>query len=146
MPHSPVPTVQIDECIAFKVYNLAPPTLRRGISMLGLLHKRVLGLAHPAYSALFPFATQHAGAPHTKQLVSHALEITHCHRLFERSLFGAVGIYNHLPQIVVDLEDVSKFQSALTNIARWRCNNGVDDWKYSFSAGHPGAYVGTVYG
>ena len=82
----------------------------------------------------------------THNSVNHALEITHCHRLFERSLFGAVGIYNHLPQIVIDLEDISKFQSALTNIARWRCSNGVEDWIYSFSAGHPGAYVGTVYG
>ena len=57
-----------------------------------------------------------------------------------------LGIYNHLPPFLVNLEDVSKFQSALTNIARWRCDNGVDDWKYSFSVGHPGAYVGTVYG
>ena len=33
---------------AFIEHNFAPPRLRRNIGMLGFLHKRVLGLSHPA--------------------------------------------------------------------------------------------------
>ena len=39
---------------AFTQYNLAPPTLRRDIAMLGLLHKVTLRLAHKDFARLFP--------------------------------------------------------------------------------------------
>ena len=47
--------LQIDERIALRVYNLAPPSLRRGIAIQGLIHKRVLGVAYSAFNSLLPF-------------------------------------------------------------------------------------------
>ena len=41
------------EC-TFLEYNFAPPKLRRNLSMLGMLHKRVLGKCHPSFERLFP--------------------------------------------------------------------------------------------
>ena len=40
---------------AFLEYNFAPPILRRNIGILGMIHKRVLGIAHPAFSHLLPW-------------------------------------------------------------------------------------------
>ena len=51
--------LDLDEATAFMEFNFAPPTLRRDIGLLGLLHKRVLGLAHPAYEQLFPFMQEY---------------------------------------------------------------------------------------
>ena len=38
---------------AFLNFNFAPPSLRRNIGILGLLHKRVLGKCHPTFERLF---------------------------------------------------------------------------------------------
>ena len=35
--------------------SFAPPSLRRDIGILGMFHKRVLGLAHPIFNRLLPF-------------------------------------------------------------------------------------------
>ena len=40
---------------AFLNFNFGPPNLRRNIGILGLLHKRVLGLSHPMFQFLLPF-------------------------------------------------------------------------------------------
>ena len=41
--------IEVDEATAFLDCNFAPPSLRRDIGILGLLHKRVLGKAHPIF-------------------------------------------------------------------------------------------------
>ena len=62
---------------AFLNYNFAPPSLKRDISILGLLHKRVLGKAHPVYQKLLPFHNEVFGslnpAQHRFQLYGHSL-------------------------------------------------------------------------
>ena len=66
---------------AFLTYNLAPLCARRDISMLGLIHKCVLGIAPAALKNLFPLkpsttsphATRFATSLHPYQLV----EINH---------------------------------------------------------------------
>ena len=45
----------VDERYAFLEHNFAPPSLRRNIGVLGLLHKRVLGLSHLIFQNLLPF-------------------------------------------------------------------------------------------
>ena len=40
---------------AFTDFNFAPPMLRRNIGVLGLLHKRVLGLGHLIFQKSLPF-------------------------------------------------------------------------------------------
>ena len=63
---------------AFLTYNLAPPTLRRNIGILGMIHKRVLGQCHPSLNHVLPWFSDRFGEPdrhrHTKQLYGHALE------------------------------------------------------------------------
>ena len=110
--------------------------------MLGVLHKCTLGIAHRSFACMFPAAsptqtqtrylTRLSSRRHTKQILDRCqgdqLEF------FKRSLFGLVGVYNLLPQDVVDLKTIKSFQRALTSIAREQCmNSAVDMWKFRFS-------------
>ena len=117
---------------AFLEHNLAPPALRRDIALLGLLHKRVLGLAHPAFEELFPFLPLEQRTHHDKMLESHASEITFRRALWKRSVFGKIAVYNMLPTYVVQMDSVTKFQSALTEIAMQRCRNQLVNWHLIF--------------
>ena len=47
--------IGLDDASAFLNFNFAPPSLRRDIGILGMFHKRVLGLAHPIIEKLFFF-------------------------------------------------------------------------------------------
>ena len=121
---------------AFLEFNFAPPSLRRHIGILGLLHKRVLGKCHPSFEYLLPWYctrfTEARGHGHTKQLYAHWLEITNHQGLFTRSIFGMVDIYNNLPQQAVDAMSVKCFQQYLIHIARARCQAGEIAWSSSF--------------
>ena len=122
---------------AFLNFNFAPSSLRRNIAVLGLLHKRVLGQCHPTFERLLPYAEQSIDFrtfAHSKQLYGHRLEATHHRSLFSKSIFKMVDIYNNLPQHVVDVDKVTKFQHLLTEKARVRCRQGMPFWWQSFSA------------
>ena len=124
---------------AFLNFNFAPSILRRNIAILGLIHKRVLGLCHPTFEELLPWYGQKVNIPrgfgHNKQLYDHRMEVTHQRSLFDKSIFGMIGFYNNLSQDLVDLPDVKSFQSALTNIAKDRCERRDSDWHLSFNRG-----------
>ena len=128
MQTSYVHELHITEESAFLDFNFAPSCLRRDISILGFLHKRVLGESHVAIQELFPFLP-HYPPWHNKQLESHIYDCTARPELFNRSIFGMVHVYNRLPQDIVDLSTVCKFQNALTNIIRYWCNRGHVPWK-----------------
>ena len=136
---------------AFKQENFAPPTLRRDIAMLGLIHKRVLGLAHPAFERLLPFHPSNfyvanAGNPfirHNKQIYNHNRECSN-NALFQRSIFGLVYLYNTLPQRIIDKDSISTFQSELTFIAKRRCRAGTDGWQFSFNATYHASHFFTI--
>ena len=123
---------------AFSVYNFAPPSLRRNIGILGLIHKRVLGLAHTEFEKFMPFVPasyyeSRVRPRHNKMLSTRRSDIIYRHAIFNRSIFGSVDIYNRLPQWLVDIDSVSGFQHELTAIAKTRCDNGIEDWQFSFS-------------
>ena len=122
---------------AFLNYNFAPPTLRRDIGILGLLHKRVLGLGHPIFQQLFPFIVDvggdHLCAGHDKQLHSHLSEANFQLSMFCRSIFGMTYVYNLLSQDIVNCEKVSVFQTSLTKNARKLCESGDPNWALCFS-------------
>ncbi len=122
---------------AFWDFNFAPTKLRRNIAILGLLHKRVLGLCHPSFDKLLPWYSQHFSSPravgHNKQLYGHWLEVTQHRTLFRNSIFGMIDIYNNLPQYVVDAQSVSAFQGLLTKMAKARCQRNDVDWESSFA-------------
>ena len=107
--------IEITEQVALLDYNFAPPVLRRDIGLLGLIHKRVLALAHPAFSLLLPLApaswyTCRFPPRHNKQLDNGRSKVVFRHAIFNRSLFGLVDIYNCLPQEIVHRPSVKEFQ------------------------------------
>ena len=122
---------------AFLEFNFAPPKLRRNIGILGLLHKRVLGLSHPLFQDLLPFCNDVPNsAPHgchNKQLYGHLPDVEFQLVLYCRSIFAMTYVYNRLPQYVIDCKTVSLFQSCLTKIVREACTNGDPDWSEFFS-------------
>ena len=77
---------------AFLNFNFAPPKLRRDIGILGMLHKRVLGLSHPVFQDLFPFVRNATEGGllngHNKQLYSRLSEAHLQLNLFCRSIFA----------------------------------------------------------
>jgi hypothetical protein len=131
-------SVHVSEVDAFLNFNLAPLGLRRDIAMLGLLHKCALGLAHPLLLDLFPGApapsSRHssrlAAQRHSRQLLNHC-DGSHTDYM-SRSCLGLVGVYNKLPQSIVDASNVKTFQHKLTALAKQRCEaHGV--WTRMFS-------------
>ena len=117
-------------------FNFPSPQIRRNIGILGLLHKRVLGLCHPSYDLLLPWYSSRFDTPrglgHNKQLYGHNDEISHCQGLHSRSIFSMTGVYNNLPQHVVDAPSVKIFQQYLIHVVRTRCQQGDADWPSSF--------------
>ena len=116
------------ELYAFLNYNLAPPTLRRDISLLGLLHKINLGLTHSDFNELFPraspthlHATRLSERRHNRQL-RELCDGTQTDQL-NRSLFALVRIYNLLPQTIVNAKTVTHFQTLLTRTAKNYANH-----------------------
>jgi len=121
----------------FLEFNFAPPSLRRDIGILGLLHKRVLNKCHPSFQRLLPYYAERFAEPtgqgHTKKLYGHWVEISSHRALFNRSIFAMVDIYNALPQYIVDNATVSEFQSDLTQLAREKGEQGDAAWASTFS-------------
>ena len=129
--------VGLDVQSALLDFHMGPLSQRRDISMLGLLHKCVLGCAHPSLCQMF------APAPSTQIQSQHATRLArHRHNrqindvwrggqldIVRRSLLGLIKVYNILPQQVVDAADVHIFQKRVTSIIRRACEDGVQDWQ-----------------
>ena len=127
---------------AFTQHNLAPPTLRRDIAMLGLLHKITLHKAHPDFATLFPpnththrHETRLTQRRHNKQL--HELcDGTQSEQL-NRSIFALTRIYNLLPQDIVNATTICHFQTLLTRMARSYAHDNPDTFDTFFSPRRP---------
>lgn len=125
--------IDLDEATAHLQYNFAPPTLRRDIGIPGLIHKRNLGFAHPAFNTLLPLvpASWYAYPPtpsHNNQITNSRSEVIYQHDMFSRSIFGYVDVYNRLPQYIIECDTVRSFQKELSIIARHRCRAGIELW------------------
>ena len=118
--------VGTDERNAFLKFNLAPLRLRREIAILGVLHKRAHGTAHPDMCGLFghvkvlsPRDTRRVTAPrlHGLQFRDFCREATgHAHAMLKRSAFGMIRIWK--PPDTVKVCCSSAFQAVLKNRAR----------------------------
>ena len=132
--------IGIDAKTAFLECNFAPLVLRRNIGILGLLHKRVLGLAHPVFQRLLPFHAdifhEQREGRHNRQLYWHYLEVQFQRSLFQRSIFSMCGTYNTLSQELIDSPSVSIFQAGLTALAKAECQDGNPNWHDCFSCRH----------
>ena len=128
--------LQLTEEEAFLQFNFAPPILRRNIGILGLLHKRVLGKAHPIFESLLPFHFDVFGnfrpGEHRKQLYNHICDMYFQPELFKRSIFNMVYSYNRLPNDAIECMSVKLFQSCLTKMARDQCEHENPRWKFMF--------------
>ena len=133
--------LDVPESQAFLEFNMAPLNVRRDIGLLGSLHKKMFGIAHPKFSSLFPFApwriSEINGRPrHNKQLHNHHSSILFRESLWRRSIYGLIFTYNRLPQYVVDLDNISEFQTALTHQVRTRCELGSIVWSKCLDPEH----------
>ena len=61
-----------------------------------MIHKRVIGKAHPSFDSLLPFSSDRFNLTgmHSQQLYNHCCEVATQWRLYERSIFGMVDVYN----------------------------------------------------
>ena len=127
--------VGLSEEEAIVRHNFAPMRVRRQIAALGVLHKRTLGLVPPPIAELLPFdaspgnpyCTRRVARLHSKQLMDRASG--HATDVFRRSLFGHVAVYNRLPQAVVDLKCVRRFQACLQHAVRDLAGAGRHNWQ-----------------
>ena len=101
--------------------------------MLGFLHKIVLKDCHPMLCQAFPFADSGLIANyHSKALEPFAGEVSYQSRLYERSVYAYVLVYNRLPEALINLPSVSAFQRMLTHLAKEKARQNQEDWRRSF--------------
>ena len=68
-----------------------------------------------------------SGKSYYNTIVSHA-------RLYPRSIFHYVLIYNRLPQWLVDKKNVQAFQKGLNAVAKGRAEAGQSTWREAFQS------------
>ena len=103
----------VEEFIAFTVFNLAPLRLRRGIAMLGVIHRAILGQSLQQFMKFFYREPKHdATRPrferHDQQIHDdrdgQQLEIV------TWSALGLASVYNMLPPEIVEKRSVKNFK------------------------------------
>ena len=116
---------------ALQWFSLAPLSSRRGIAMLGFLHRIALGEVSLQIAELFPFQAVSADRRPTRlQIRRHARQfVVPVFRtdVLKRSVFGLTVIYNLLPARVVAETTVKTFQSKLQSALRNAASQGLSD-------------------
>ena len=121
-------------------YKLAPLSMRRDISMLGLLFKVASGTAPPPICKLFrsyncslaSFGFQSCSQFHDKAL-HDPIEPTHP-GIIKRSAFGLIRVFNRLPQQAINVKSTRIFQRRLQYMALQAAKSGKHDWQNMFRA------------
>ena len=131
----------LSEAAAFMNFNLAPLPVRRDIAMLGVIHRAAAKQGPPQLWQFFQRHPHEAGT-RARRRIRHNLQVTEhppgrSLDIMRRSALGMIRVYNLLPQDVVELSAVNKFQTALTNIVRGRVLAGDHRWKVVLSPRHP---------
>ena len=116
--------VDLTETEAFLEYNVAPMSLRRSISLLGLIYKCVKKTAPVRLQTLFtlkggkvnPAATRSHTGSHNLQLVD-PIDGTQS-PLMTRSIYGLIRFWNALPQEAVNAKSVKTFQRSIQWLAK----------------------------
>ena len=100
--------------------------------MLEFLHKRTLGICHPALCAFLEIDEDQHLRYNDRCLVSHLTEVRAHSRMYNNSLYMYVLMYNRLPQTIVEIPSVSAFQAKLTSIAKDRARQEHPNWRCSY--------------
>ena len=80
----------------------------------------------------FPFADPGLIANYHKALEPFAGEVSYQTRLYGRSVYAYVLMYNRLPEALITLPSVSAFQKMLTHLAKEKARLNQEDWRRSF--------------
>ena len=124
----------LDAKNALILHNLAPLSTRRDISMLGLIHKVVLGLApHQLSEFIRPATVMHVCRGWAFNFPRHSRQLHDpidgsCSRIMERSILCLVYSYNCLPQHAVDHKTVKGFQRTLQNAVKSCATDNQHQW------------------
>ena len=117
---------------ALEWYKLAPLKCRRGIAILGTLHRVRLGLAPKQLADLFPVADR--GSQSSTRLGVRSRTARFKRRVartdgFNRSMFGATSTYNLFPDSTIAQKDVRSFQRVLQQGVLRAALAGYDNWE-----------------
>ena len=133
--------LELSEEAAFMHFNLAPLSVRRDISILGVIHRAALRKGPPELWKFFRREVSHSyrrsvrfSHRHSRCLIEWAagsnLEI------MRRSALGMIRVYNLLPEELVDKVDLKEFQRGLTQLVRDRVTAGDHRWRFLLSPRH----------
>ena len=92
-------------------FNLAPLATRRGVAMLGLIHRSVLGCGPRHFASMFQLAPPSTSQKHCWHLQSHRGS-RHLQKLVRPTL-GLTDVHNLLPARVVEQKSVAAMQHEL---------------------------------
>ena len=131
----------VTQILATVDFNLCPLATRRNIAMLGLIHRTVLGKGPKQFKQFF-----RSGSAVALPRMLRSPELRHDKQLYDRMngternalcryVLSLVYPYNLLPQRVVDLGTVCKFQRALQAAVKTACEQQVLDWPLVLTAG-----------
>ena len=112
--------IAVDQVTALVRFHLAPLSTRRDMSMLGLIHRTVLGKGPPQFQEYFK-KQQH-------NLTLHDPRNDNKSPLVKRSALGLVAIYNMLPHSSRAAKSVSAFQKSLQEIVGKSAASGYPQW------------------
>ena len=122
---------------ALVYFNLAPLRTRRDISILGVIHRTLLGSGPACFSQFFCLDSSlllrvHPGATRAKPPFNSPDFLLH-------SAAGASRVYNLLPDYIVRAKSVPTFQKRLQQLVLDRARSH-DDWEQSLSPRLPLAF------
>ena len=122
---------------AFLDFNMMPLESRRDVSMLGVIHRSVLGLGPKHFKDWFVIQPilHRRSQRLARNTICPIAEVPSASnlRIGRHSIFGMIRIYNQLPNSVVTIRSVSGFQRALADIMRNCAKSGAIGWPHLYS-------------
>ena len=104
------------------------------MAMLGVIHRSVLGLGPLQFSEFFVRNTS-AGNPEGRENLRRHRRQLRTYRdgkylnLVKQSVLGLIDIYNLLPEALVLIEELHKFQRGLQDLMREEASRGIGMWR-----------------
>lgn len=113
---------------ALFAFNLAPLNARRDIAQLGMIYRAVLRMGpaqlHQFFIRVRPF--------HGHAYTIYDPCVGRPQQFFKRSIFGLIHCYNRLSDDIIDLKNVSHFQSNLQQLLKTTVSDNNPHWKNIF--------------
>jgi hypothetical protein len=127
----------ISEEDALLQFNLAPLSTRRHLSMLTLLHHIRLGIAPSSLAELLPLAKSTILNFMPSSRSRHAYQFENrvgpgSPAIFTRSIFAMTGVYNDLPEWVVECKNANIFQKRCQTLIKDAAEQGRENWQTIF--------------